>query len=88
MSTDHAIQGLMFAFSFYQYAAGSFIVTARHVELAEEGLTNEARDDGHPRFQQIDEGGVWAELFEDFRGKSALEAPSPWRIPRWEDDCM
>ena len=46
-------------------AAGCLVVAALDVAGAQDGLTDQRCDNGDPRFQKVDEGGVGAELLQD-----------------------
>ena len=65
MGTDQTIQGLMFSYSCNEGVSGCLVVAALDVEGAQDGLTDQRCDNGEPRFQKVDEGGVGAELLQD-----------------------
>ena len=84
---DEGVDGLMFSDSLEEGMSSCLILAALNVELAEEGFEDQWCQQCHPCFQQINEGCVGAEQFEDFFGESVLEKPCSMLFSRGKDDC-
>ena len=52
----------MLPYSLDKSMTSCFIVAALDVEVAPDGFADQWCNDGHPSFQEVDEGGVGAEL--------------------------
>ena len=65
--------------------ARRLIVAALDIEVAQNGFTYYWCDDGDPSFEEVDKGGVGAELLEDLLWKSTLEVPGSTHLSWWED---
>ena len=53
--------------------SSGLIVAALDVEVVEQRFEDQWCQEGHPCFQQVDEGRVGAELFEDLFGEASLK---------------
>ena len=83
---DEGVQWLMLSHSLDDGMSSCLVVATLDVELAKEGLEDQRGQQGHPCFQQVDVGGVGAELSEDLAGEPFLEVPCPTISARWQED--